>query len=596
MRARHTTWTLSLFASIATTGCFFPDYTADLEAEVSDGGGDETEDASNADVSDLEDGGPDTSATQDASCGEGLRRCSGATPQTCGDAGAWVDDDPCPYACSSGICTGTCVPKSKQCDGKTLQTCDTLGEWKDGDVCPSNCVDGACVDRFTVGGTVSGLEGSGLVLVNNDGDEQPITADGSYAFATLFASGATYEVTVKTQPSYPAAEQECTVTNGTGTVADANVTNVEVSCTSNEYKVGGTVTGLQGTGLVLQNNGGDDEAISEDGTFTFETSVKSGAMFNVAIGTQPDGGQVCWVSKAAGTVGAGDVTSVVVKCAEPATGQIWETLRSFSDNDSNNYPYFTAGLGETVYFTPTKSNGTAFNVVNKKFNPWSGLRSTEISGMCACGIAGTLVPASGSLFYFGGIGGRLDPATLKWTELSSYVGEVLADGAAPAVLGDRIYRIGGKAVPDNGGGDLNTVRYYDTVRDKWVIDLNTLPSTIKDGCGGALNGKIYVWGGNGSATYVYDPDADSWTTLPDGDIHSECYNRLGYAWRGTLIYASRFGIEQFDPATNKWAQPGPLGLPPNSLPSIAAVVLDNDDLYVVGGANGSTTVYRLNDN
>ena len=37
-----------------------------------------------------------------------------------------------------------------------------------------------------------------------------------------------------------------------------DITEVEVNCTTNAYAVGGTVSGLSGSGLVLQNNGGDD--------------------------------------------------------------------------------------------------------------------------------------------------------------------------------------------------------------------------------------------------------------------------------------------------------------------------------------------------
>ena len=45
-----------------------------------------------------------------------------------------------------------------------------------------------------------------------------------------------------------------------------------VTCANNGYTVGGTVSGLSGGGLVLQNNGGDDIAVSANGTFTFGAS------------------------------------------------------------------------------------------------------------------------------------------------------------------------------------------------------------------------------------------------------------------------------------------------------------------------------------
>ena len=81
---------------------------------------------------------------------------------------------------------------------------------------------------FTLGGTVDGLEGSGLVLQNNGGDNLAITANGSFAFATSQGNGSSYSVTVLTQPTDPS--QTCSVSNSNGTIAGADVNNVEVSC------------------------------------------------------------------------------------------------------------------------------------------------------------------------------------------------------------------------------------------------------------------------------------------------------------------------------------------------------------------------------
>ena len=42
------------------------------------------------------------------------------------------------------------------------------------------------------------------------------------------------------------------------------------------FTVGGTTSGLAGTGLTLQDNGGDDLALAADGPFTFATPVAGG--------------------------------------------------------------------------------------------------------------------------------------------------------------------------------------------------------------------------------------------------------------------------------------------------------------------------------
>ena len=52
------------------------------------------------------------------------------------------------------------------------------------------------------------------------------------------------------------------------------------------YTIGGTVSGLTGTGLVLQDNGGNNLSVSASGSFTFSTAVASGAAYSVTVFTQ----------------------------------------------------------------------------------------------------------------------------------------------------------------------------------------------------------------------------------------------------------------------------------------------------------------------
>ncbi len=171
--------------------------------------------------------------------------------------------------------------------------------------------------QFTIGGTVSGLVGTGLVLQDNGGDNLTITADGTFTFATPVSDGASYAVTVKTQPSSPA--QNCVVTSGSGLVSGGDVKNVSVACTTSGFTVGGHVTGLSGSGLVLQDNGGDDLPISSSQAFTFSKTVGSGATYSVTVKTQPTGPvQVCTVSKGSGTITNANVTDVAVNCTTNA--------------------------------------------------------------------------------------------------------------------------------------------------------------------------------------------------------------------------------------------------------------------------------------
>ena len=73
--------------------------------------------------------------------------------------------------------------------------------------------------------TVTGLLGT-LVLQNNGEDDLVISEDGTFTFAAALADEESYDVTVGAQPD----GQTCTVSNGSGTVSGADVTDVTVEC------------------------------------------------------------------------------------------------------------------------------------------------------------------------------------------------------------------------------------------------------------------------------------------------------------------------------------------------------------------------------
>lgn len=141
--------------------------------------------------------------------------------------------------------------------------------------------------NFNVGGSVSGLSGSGLVLQLNGATDLPISANGNFHFPKPLAKGSAYAVTVKSSPSSP-VKQTCTVNQGSGTVGGAAVNNIAVTCTTNAFAVGGTVSGLSGKGLVLQLNGANDLAVEKNGKFIFTgTRLPDGSDYSVAIKTMP---------------------------------------------------------------------------------------------------------------------------------------------------------------------------------------------------------------------------------------------------------------------------------------------------------------------
>jgi 6-phosphogluconolactonase (cycloisomerase 2 family) len=82
------------------------------------------------------------------------------------------------------------------------------------------------------------------------------------------------------------------------------------------YAVGGTVTGLQGAGLVLELNGSDDLAVSSDGSFGFARQLQSGQTYSVTIKSQPTlARELCVASSASGTLVIGNVSNIAIQCS-----------------------------------------------------------------------------------------------------------------------------------------------------------------------------------------------------------------------------------------------------------------------------------------
>jgi hypothetical protein len=191
---------------------------------------------------------------------------------------------------------------------------------------------------FTIGGTVTGSTGS-LTLQNTNGTQLVVPASGAFTFATLQSSGASYNVTVATPPT----SQTCTVTNGAGTVALSNVTNITVACTTNTFSVGGTATGLgAGKSLVLHlgaDAASSDLTITANGAFTFPVTLVNNAEFFVEVFTQP-ADQVCSVANGEGDISGASVTTVAVTCINSsASARNWSTavnIATDSDPQDSN--------------------------------------------------------------------------------------------------------------------------------------------------------------------------------------------------------------------------------------------------------------------
>ncbi len=218
-------------------------------------------------------------------------------------------------------------------------------------------------NSYSVGGSVTGLDGSLTVELRETGsapstidagaydagtpdsgtsdsgvDAGPVTpgvqtavltANGTWAFPSPLVSGTRFEVTLKRQPSQPL--QNCVfvrreqgdagapVALYTGTIEAADIRDVDIACTTRTFTVGGVANWLGGT-LVVQN-GTDAVTLTAPAgqyasqNFTLPTAIASGRSYTVSVPATPaTPPQSCTVTNAAGTVTANNVANVVVNC------------------------------------------------------------------------------------------------------------------------------------------------------------------------------------------------------------------------------------------------------------------------------------------
>jgi hypothetical protein len=254
------------------------------------------------------------------------------------------------------------------------------------------CILGACSSNngapppLTLSGSVSGLTASGLVLTNGTTTLAVASGAKTFSFGAVLSSGMTYAVTVQTQPT----AATCTVAKGSGTARSANIANVVVTCASQTFRVGGSVSNLTASGLVLAN-GSDTVAVAAGATsFVMPTLVATGGSYSVTVATQPVG-EACAVTGGMGTMPAHAVTSIAVTCTDqPFTlgGRI-SGLSTSGLVIANGSDTVTVAANATAFTLPTAvSYGTSYTLTV----------ATQPTGLtCSFSSGSNISPSSGTM-------------------------------------------------------------------------------------------------------------------------------------------------------------------------------------------------------
>ena len=292
---------------------------------------------------------------------------------------------------------------------------------------------------YSVGGNVSGLTGSGLVLQNNGTNFTPVAANGSFSFSSTLGAGSPYNVTVLTQPT----GQTCTVTNGSGT-ASANVANVGVSCVASlgsSFIIGSADPANKGS-VDLQNNGTDTITVRPDFSFQFPTKIADGATYNVTVLTPP-AGQTCTVQNASGTAPQTG-GPVIVVCVDLTSGSLALVANSGSTNGTNGLSVYriNATTGAVSFLNNVSTGNTPYAVAvtpNGLFAYVSNQLGDSVSAYGIDNATGVLTPLTGRVsnnasgLAMDRLGRYLWVANYGWSTLSGFA--IGTNGALTPVPG-----------------------------------------------------------------------------------------------------------------------------------------------------------------
>lgn len=178
--------------------------------------------------------------------------------------------------------------------------------------------------ELQIGMQLSGVTKAGLQISNKGGAAVSVPPGIAFVFPDLVPVDSDYDITVVAQP--PNTDpHSCTVLNGKGNTGAASPPFIAITCVVTTYALGGTVSGLTGTGLVV-NNGSQSVTIPKDAT-TFSMSapttanpklgqVPEGVPYGLTILTQP-AGNTCTIAKPAGIMPAAAVNDIAISCTTP---------------------------------------------------------------------------------------------------------------------------------------------------------------------------------------------------------------------------------------------------------------------------------------
>lgn len=261
------------------------------------------------------------------------------------------------------------------------QTC-TVNAGTEAGAVTDAAIDGVTVscatNAYRVGGRLQGLWAASLGLQLNGAEDLELRADGSFRFLKPLASGSSYRIAVKAQPRRP--QMTCDVTRGTGTVADAEVTDAVVSCTpvvgrvaywwnSHPYYSGGIgMTDVDPvTGTIAPRVAAIGNYAASTGTGSGKPVFSADGRFAFIVSKTPQPG----VSYA----GAVDTVRLDPDTGVPSAGPVsveWRGPVSVAVHPSGRFVYTPNEGSAVTVFSVDSATGKLTKVQDSGSSGWSG--------------------------------------------------------------------------------------------------------------------------------------------------------------------------------------------------------------------------------
>jgi N-acetylneuraminic acid mutarotase len=421
--------------------------------------------------------------------------------------------------------------------------------------------------NYTVGGTISGLTVSSVVLANGKATVTIAAGANSWVFPSSFVAGSSYSVTVQTQP----VGEMCEVTSGGSGMDTGPVGNVTVVCGFGQWSwVAGSITinagavyGTQGTASASNVPGARYSASSwtdSSGNYWLLGGVgydSTGATGNLddLWRYSPGTKEWTWISGGDADNAAGVYGTQGTAAAGNVPGARY-SASSWTDSSGNFWLFGGAGYDST---------GAAGNLndlwrYSPSTNEWtwiSGAAADNAAGVygtqgtaAASNVPGARYSASswtdssGNLWLFGGVGygaaggagnlndlWRYSASTNEWTWISG----ASADNAAGT------YGTQGTASASNvPGARYSASSWIDSSGNLWLFG----------GYGEDSTGNV----GKLSDLWRYSPSSGQWTWVGGVEVANVTgfYGTLGTAAATNLPGARQAASSWIDSSGNLW--------------------------------------------